>query len=364
VIYAGISTFSKRGVNSKHPISLDSGIIGGKVNRQHNGRKETMKFKSFALTGALLTGLSAGVVQAQECGEVSITEMDWASAAVVTSVSKFLMEQGYGCTVIVVPSASTPALASVAETGEPDILTELWVSGTPAYDELEAAGKVEALTNVLSDGGVEGWWIPTYLVEAHPELATLEGVLANAELLGGRFHQCPEGWYCKTVNRNLITATGLADAGFEIFEHGSGETMATSIAAAFSSEEPWIGYYWAPTSVLGKYPMTMVDLGEFDAEAHACNTEDDCANPRVSPYPSSRVLTVVTAEFAAENPTITDLMRNVSFTNQQMGEILAWQEANNASAEEAAVYFLTSNTDIWGAWLNDSARENLSALLN
>lgn len=322
-----------------------------------------MKLKSTALAAVMITGLGATGAYAQDCGEVSITEMDWASAAVVTAVATFIMQEGYGCEVTKIPSASTPALASVAETGKPDILTELWVSGTPAYDELEEAGKVEALTAVLSDGGVEGWWIPQYTIDAHPELATLEGVLANPDLLGGRFHQCPEGWYCKTVNRNLITASGLESAGYEVFEHGSGETMATSIAAAYSNQEPWIGYYWAPTSVLGKYPMVMIDLGEFSQEAHDCNTEDECADPQVSPYPASRVLTVVTAEFSAANPTVTDLMRNLSFTNQQMGEILAWQEDNNASPDEAAVYFLSNYSETWGSWLNDAARENLKALL-
>ena len=297
------------------------------------------------------------------CGKVTITEMNWASASVVTEVAKFLMEEGYGCDVTKVPSSSVPALASVAETGEPDILTELWVSGTPSFNGLEAAGKVTALTAVLSDGGVEGWWIPQYTVDAHPELATLEGVLANPDLLDGLFHQCPEGWYCKTINRNLMTASGLIEAGFEVFEHGSGETMATSIAAAFANKDPWLGYYWAPTSILGKYPMQMVDLGEFDADAHTCNTKSDCAAPMVSPYPSSRVITAVTSKFAANNPEVTELMKNLSFTNRQMGEVLAWKEDNNASGEEAAVYFLNSNKEVWASWLNDDARSKLSALL-
>ncbi|MCP4517414.1 MAG: glycine/betaine ABC transporter substrate-binding protein, partial [Delftia sp.] len=34
-----------------------------------------------------------------------------------------------------------------------------------------------------------------------------------------------------------------------------------------------------------------------------------------------------------------------------------------ASGEEGAVYFLTNNKDIWSAWLDDSATENLSQLL-
>ncbi|ATI43610.1 glycine/betaine ABC transporter substrate-binding protein (plasmid) [Pacificitalea manganoxidans] len=328
------------------------------------GGTHMLSTRKLAAATALATGLIAGTASAQsDCGEVSITEMNWASSVVVTAVSEFLMEQGYGCDVTKIPSSTNPAITSVAETGEPDILTELWVNAAPVYDRLAAEGKVEPLTQVLSDGGVEGWWLPNYLLEEHPELATLQGVLDNPELVGARFHQCPDGWACKTVNGNLIRAAGLEDNGIEVFQHGSGETMATAIASAYQDKEPWFGYYWAPTSVLGQYPMTRVDIGEFDEEAHACNAEESCANPRMSAYPKGEVLTVVTASFAEENPEVTELMRNVQFTNPQMNDVLAWQEENNASPDEAAVYFLTTYKDVWGNWLNDAAREKLAAIL-
>jgi glycine betaine/proline transport system substrate-binding protein len=56
-------------------------------------------------------------------------------------------------------------------------------------------------------------------------------------------------------------------------------------------------------------------------------------------------------------------MKNVSFTNAQMGEVLAWQEENKASADEAAVYFLNKYSSVWSKWLNDKARNNLKALI-
>ena len=65
----------------------------------------------------------------------------------------------------------------------------------------------------------------------------------------------------------------------------------------------------------------------------------------------------------SENADVSKLMTNLSFTNAQMGETLAWVEDNKASYEEGAVHFLTTYKDVWGPWLNDTARENLSALL-
>ncbi|WP_083480506.1 ABC transporter substrate-binding protein [Jannaschia seosinensis] len=317
-----------------------------------------------AFAAASATAMFTGAAQAQEeCGQVTITEMNWASAAVVTGVASFLMEQGYGCNVIKVPSSTTPALASVSETGTPEIVTELWINGTPAYERLSEAGTITTLTDVLLPGGVEGWWIPTYLAEEHPELLTIEGLLANPELLDNRFHQCPEGWGCKNTNAGIIEALELEEAGYEIFQHGSGETMATSIAAAVQNKEPWLGYYWGPTSVLGKYDMSKVDLGEYNEEAHMCNADPDCEDVGMSSYPVGPVKTVVTTDFEENHPALTELLTNLTFTNDQMNEVLAWQEDNNASAEETAVYFLTNYSDVWQDWVNDAAREKLSIFI-
>ena len=322
-----------------------------------------LNIKKVALSCALLIGLNAGSAQAQDCGEVTITEMDWGSAIIVTQVAKFLLEQGYGCSVTTVPSASVPALASVSETGKPDIITELWTNGAPAYVPLLEAGKINELTRVLSDGGLEGLFIPVYLAEAHPELTTIEGVLANPDLVGNRMHNCPVGWNCQTVATNVAKGGGFAAAGIEDFVHGSGETLAASIGAAYAAKEPWFGYYWTPSLVMGKFPMVQVDLGPHDPSKQACNSDKDCATPTMQSWPSSVVTTVVTSEFESSHPAETDLMRNLSFTNEMMNSLLAWQDAEGASGDETAVYFLSTQQELWGSWINDAARAKLAALL-
>lgn len=319
--------------------------------------------------GAALTAIATltaptAVMAQDQCGEVTITQMNWDSAAIVTAVSKFLMEQGYSCDVTVVPSDTTPAMASLAENNEPNIVTELWVnSAGDAYKKLIEEGKIEELTSVLEPGGVEGWWLPTYLVEAHPELATIEGVMANPELVGGMFNNCPDGWGCRIVNDNLIRAFDLEDKGIKVFNHGSGETLATSMSAAYQSKKPWFGYYWGPTTPLGKFEMTSVDLGKYDEAIHQANQNADTPAPKASSFPAASVVTSVTTAFMESHPDITKLMRNVTFKTDTMSQLLAWKESNNASNEEAAVYFLKNNQDEWKDWINDAAKVKLAALL-
>lgn len=324
--------------------------------------------KRILLSSALVLAapfLAPTAALAEDCGDVTMAEMNWASAGIVVAVSKFLMEQGYGCNVQVVPSDTTPAVTSLSENGEPDIVPELWPnSAGEAYDRLRDNGNIVELTSVLNPGGVEGWWIPTYLAEEHPELTTIEGVMANPELVGGMFNNCPDGWGCRIVNDNLIRAFDLESSGITVFNHGSGETLATSMAAAYEDQEPWFGYYWAPTTPLGKYDMTSVDLGEYDQEAHEANQTADAPDPQPSSFPSAPILTIVTAEFYESHPTVSELLSNISFSTDTMSELLAWQDENNATFEEAAVLFLTTNQDIWSEWLNDDARTRLSALLD
>lgn len=324
-----------------------------------------MKKLSLMIVAGAFAAPMAAHAQSSECGNVSITEMNWASAQVVTSVATFIMEQGYGCDVSVVQSDTVPAITSVAENGEPDIVTELWLNSTgDSYTDLKENGKVIEAGPVLDPGGVEGWWIPTYLAEAHPELKTIDGILENPDLVGARFYNCPEGWGCRVVSDNLSRALDLEGHGIEIFNAGSGQVLASSMADAVMEEEPWFGYYWGPTVPLGKYDMTKVDLGEIDDEIHARNQNQDADNPGVSDFPAAPIVTVVTSTFQEENPAVFELMQNMTFNTDDMSAVLAWMDENNGSADEAAVHYLNNYTDHWQDWLSDSARENLAAVLD
>ena len=234
-----------------------------------------MKKILMSVMGAAIgVGMMSNVAKA-DCGEVSIGAMGWASGESITALASFVLEQGYGCTVSVVPTDTVPAVTSLAENGQPDIVPEVWVNSATVYNDLEAAGKVITASDVFQNGGEEGWWIPTSLANQHPELKTLDGILANPELVGGRFHNCPVGWGCRIVNDNLKIVHQLEANGIEVFDHGSGANLGASIASAFADDAPWFGYYWGPTAVLGKYEMTKVDIGDVDAEQHSINQNAD-----------------------------------------------------------------------------------------
>ena len=323
------------------------------------------------LLAALMVSGSALSSHAADCGKVTIADMNWNSATLIANVEKVMLEYGFGCEAELVPGDTMPTGASMTEKGEPDIAPEFWSNAMrEVIDKGVAEGRLAIAGKSLSDGGEEGFWVPAYMVEKEPSLATIEGVIKNAKLFphpedGSKsgFYGCPAGWNCQISTGNLFKALKLEDAGFEIVDPGSGAGLSGSIAKAYERGEGWFGYYWAPTAVLGKYKMVKVDFGSGidEKEFKGCTTQNDCADPKPTMYPPSLVQAITTGEFAEKNPEIMEFLSKLSFTNDEMNSLLAWMEDNQADGEIVGIYFLKNFEDKWSKWVSDDMATKIKA---
>ncbi len=327
-----------------------------------------MKWKIAALS--LLMG---GSVQAAECGRVTIADMNWSSASFIANVDRFILDKGFGCDAELVPGDTMPTATSMVEKGQPDIAPELWTNAVKdVVDKAVKEGRLAYAGESLVDGGEEGFWVPSYLIEKFPELKTIEGVKKHRDLfkhpedpdLGG-FYGCPAGWNCQISSANLFNALKLGEAGFEIVDPGSSAGLSGSLAKAYEREEGWFGYYWAPTAILGKYEMVKVDFGTGidEQEYLSCTTQDNCENPQVTMYPKALVNTIVTTTFGPKHPEIMSYLSQRGFTNSDMNKLLAWMEDEQADAEETMYYFLETHPEMWKAWLPADVAKKVEAAL-
>ena len=129
-------------------------------------------------------------------------------------------------------------------------------------------GRLHYAAHSLPDGGVEGWWIPKYVVDANPTIKTIDDALKHPELFPsaenkgkGAVHNCPSGWNCQLTTGNAFKAWDAASKGFVLVDTGSAAGLDGSMAKAYERKQGWLGYYWAPTSILGKYEMVKLDAG-------------------------------------------------------------------------------------------------------
>ncbi|HZD25250.1 MAG TPA: glycine betaine ABC transporter substrate-binding protein, partial [Alphaproteobacteria bacterium] len=269
--------------------------------------------KKLILAAAVMAGLAGMSGQASAaCGHVTIADMNWASAELAAYVDKFILSEGYGCDVDLVPGDTMPTTASMTEKAEPDVAPEIWMNSVrQVINKAVKEGRLKVAGEILTDGGVEGWWIPRYMLDKHPELTTLKEVLKHPELFPsaenpsrGALYNCPSGWNCQIITANLYKAFHVKEAGFDLVDTGSAAGLDGSLAKAYERKQGWFGYYWAPTAILGKYDMVKLDLGvkHSDKEWDRCTGQGNCADPKPNDWAKSVVMTVTAASFAEKSP--------------------------------------------------------------
>ena len=324
-----------------------------------------MKTRTFGAIATIAVATSFGsTAMAQDCGAVSIAEMNWASAELMANVDALILEMGYGCDVTLVPGATETTFASMETRGEPDVAPELWINAVRiALDTAKSEGSLHALNSGPITGLGEGWWVTPAFAEAHPELDTVEKVLARPDLFPhpedaskGAFIGCPAGWGCQLINANLYRAFDMEEKGWLLVDPGSAAGLDGSMARAVERGEPWFGYYWSPTAMIGRYNMVMLPFeaewaGDENWNGCVALSEQDCADPKPTAWTKSEVETVVTTNFLETAGVARDYFAARIFPGDVMNAMLVYMNENQATGEEAAFEFLASHDDIWSQWV-------------
>lgn len=311
----------------------------------------------FAATSLMTTTASAA------CGEIKMAEFNWASGELLANVDKIILEKGYGCTVELVVGGTTAIFASMNEKGVPHIAGEQWVNALrETLDPALKEGRLHAINKGPITGLGEGWWIPEFTAKAHPELKTALDILDHPELFPdsedpskGAFIGCPAGWGCQHVNNSLFRAFEMEKKGWVLVDPGSAAGLDGSIAKANERKQNWFGYYWSPTSIIGKYKMQSVPFGvDFAGVDHwnSCISKEDCPNPKKTSWIKSEVYTIVTDKFKKEGGEINDYLAKRVFPGDVMGSMLVYMADNQAAGPDAALEFLSKHQDIWTKWVS------------
>ena len=330
------------------------------------------------ITGILATTTAlvafAGMASAQECGDLTIASMNWQSAELAAAVDQFILNNGYGCSADIIQGDTVPTITSMVEKGQPEIAPEGWVDLVPeVIQQGIGEGKIVVTTDILSDGAVQGWWVPKYIVDANPEIKTIDDMLKHPELFPdpedsakGAVFNGPQGWGGTVVTSQLYKAYGAEAAGFTLVDTGSAAGLDGSIARAYEQKQGWVGYYWAPTALLGKYEMVKLDHGvAYDqAEWKACTSNAECAEPKKNDWPKDKVQTVVAKAWADTAPAeVMDYLGKRSWTNATVNGVMSWMTDNQATGEDGARYFLEQHEDLWKEWVSPEAAEKIKAAL-
>jgi glycine betaine/proline transport system substrate-binding protein len=282
---------------------------------------------------------------------IKLAENPWSASALNVAVAKILLEEELGYPVEVVTigeSAQWPALAA----GDLHASLEVWPSGH-AENVAEFIDKQGLVENggELGVVGRIGWYIPTYLLVEHPELATWEGFQdpANATLFAtaetgdkGQFLTGDPSW--TQYEDDIIANLGL---NFQIVTAGSEEAILAALDAAYSRQDPVLFYFWTPHSVHAKYDLTRVALPEYTEECYAAAESGGVA----CDYPADDLFKIFWGGLADAAPDAYALLQAMQYTTEDQIQMIAAVELEDQTPEEAARTWLEANEATWRTWL-------------
>ena len=324
-----------------------------------------------SLIALLLTAFSLGSSMSIAAEKpVVFVDFSWDSVQFHNRVAGFILEHGFDKKVEYTFAESMPGLMGI-ERGDIDLTMELWADNVfEWFDKAKAANAVVTVGKVFPDAP-QGWYVPTYVIEGDktrgiepmaPDLKTVDDLRKYWELFKdpedpsrGRLYNGPSGWVVHSHNLAKLEAYGL-DQNFVAFDPGSQSALAAAIVGSYEKGQPILAYYWEPTPIMGKLDMTMLEEPEYDEEVFKQNR--GCA------YVAAKVLILLNADFAENNPEIAEMLGRYETTLAQTNEGLAYMKDNNVKAEEAAVWFLKKYEQDWKSWVaNDVRIKNIEKAL-
>ncbi len=277
----------------------------------------------------------------------------WTGSAVNAHVAKIVLESELGTPVELVEideNATWPGMAA----GDIDAVLEVWPSGH-AEDRATYIDEEQSVVDIglLGPTAKIGWYVPSFVVEEHPELATWEG-FQDPELAGlfataetgdnGQFLMGDPSYvsYDEQIIANLELPLQFVVAGSEA-------ALITAIQQAVADETPLLLNFWQPHWLQSEVELTEVELPEVTDECLASAAAGD-GNYNCD-YPVDELYKAANAGLEEKNPAAFAFLQNFQLTTEQQNEIAALIDSDGMAPEEAAQQWVDENADVVSGWL-------------
>jgi len=282
---------------------------------------------------------------------INFSVSPWQGSAANVAIAQKLLEDQLGYTVETTDIdeyAQFPALAN----GDLDATLEVWPSGhAKDYKKYIESGNGVVDGGLLGVTGQIGWWIPTYLLTDHPELATWEGIKGNEAMFqsseSGDAGQLLDGdpSYV-TFDQNIADNLGL---NLKVVYAGSEAAELTELKTAYNAQKPILMYFWTPHWAQEKYDLTMVELPEVTPECEQAAA--DGTDAYACAYPQDDLYKAFNQDLQTKAPAAFAFLSAMSWTNDDQN-VVALGINDGQDPATAAQDWIDQNPDVWQPWVD------------
>ena len=284
---------------------------------------------------------------------ITLAVNPWTGSAVNAYVAKAVIEANLDTAVEIIDIDENATWVGLDD-GSIDAVLEVWPSGHAADYETYITGKGSVVDiGKLGPSAKIGWYVPTFVVDEHPELATWEGfkdpelakLFATAE--SGDLGQFTMGDpSCVTYDEQIIANLELP---LKYVVAGSEAALLTAIDKAIADKTPILLQFWKPHWKQLEVDLTEVTLPEVTDECLASAAAAD--GGYACDYPVDELYKAANAGLEEKNAAVFNLLSKLTLTTEQQSEIAGYVDRDGMTPADAAKKWVDANTDVWQAWL-------------
>jgi glycine betaine/proline transport system substrate-binding protein len=209
----------------------------------------------------------------------------------------------------------------------------------------------------VTDAGLEGpngnigWYVPTYLMKAHPELATWKGVQKDWKMFVTP-QSSPQGQFLDgsasyvTNDQALITNLKI---NLKVVFAGTEAAQLTEIESDYKAKKPVLFYWYTPQFQNALYKFSQVALPPWTTTcAKLKPAQINCA------YPPYHLYKVMSPNLAKTAPSVANFIKRFNWTSDDQNSVAYDLAVKHMSNSAAAAAFVNSHQALVKSWLSGS----------
>lgn len=284
---------------------------------------------------------------------ITLAANPWTGSAVNAYVAQAIIQAELGTTVNITDIDENATWLGLDD-GSIDAVLEVWPSGHAADYETYITGKKSVVDmGKLGPSAKIGWYVPKFVIDEHPELATWEGfqdpemakLFATAESGDlGQFTMGDPSYV--TFDEQIIANLGLP---LKYVVAGSEAALLTAIDQAVADKKPILLQFWKPHWKQLEVELVEVKLPDVTDECLASAAAGD--GKYACDYAVDELYKAASAKLEGKNAKAFGVLKAMQLTTEQQSEIAGFIDRDGMKPADAAKKWVDANKDVWKAWI-------------
>jgi glycine betaine/proline transport system substrate-binding protein len=298
-----------------------------------------------ACGGAKVGETDAGAKGGTKCAPFNLAVNSWVGYEANAAVIAYVAQEKLGCTVKQ-KNLDEQVSWQGFSTGEIDAIVENW-GHEDLVKKYITQQKVAQDAGLTGNVGKLGWYVPPFMVKAHPDIVEWKNLNKYADLFKtsesgdkGQLLDGDPGF----VTNDAALAKNLK-LNYKVVFSGSEAALIQSFRQAEQNKKPMIGYFYEPQWFTAEVPVVKVNLPKYTKGCDAVAAKVACD------YPLYKLNKIVSTKFAKSGSPAYKLVKNFKWTNEDQNVVAGYIAKDKMDPDKAAKKWVEANPDKVKAWL-------------